>query len=143
MPRTRKRKLAEKRGLRSGFELEVAQMLDLRGVKYEYEREKFPWKEELPNGYCPACGERAVADRSYTPDFFLENGVIIEAKGRFTPKDRKIAVAMKKAGIDVKLIFQFNNKLSRASKTRYSDWCEKRGIDFAIRTIPEEWINNE
>jgi hypothetical protein len=98
------------------------------GVAFEYERESFPWVEVSPNGYCPTCGDRSVVDRSYTPDFFLPNDVIIESKGRFTPKDRKIAIAMRDAGRDVRLLFQFDNRLSRSSKTRYSGWCIKNNI---------------
>lgn len=110
------------------------------GATFDYERESYPWVEASPNGYCPSCGDRAVVDRRYTPDFFLSNGVIIEAKGRFTPKDRKIAIAMRDQGRGIKLLFQFDNKLSRKSKSRYSDWATKNGIDFAIRTIPEHWV---
>lgn len=116
-------------------------MLRQHNVRYDYERESYPWVEEVPNAYCPDCGVCGVANRSYTPDFFLENGVIIEAKGRFTPKDRKIALAMKDQGIEIKMLFQFNNKLSRKSKTRYSEWCEKNDIDYAVREVPEEWID--
>ena len=116
-------------------------MLQLAEVNYGYEVKSFPWTEALPNGYCPECGGGAVAKRSYTPDFFLDNGVVIESKGRFTPKDRRIALAMQaELGDDYKLLFQFNNKLSRKSKTRYSDWCTANGIDFAVREIPEAWI---
>jgi hypothetical protein len=125
--------------MRSGFELEVAEMLRHHGIDFEYETRSFPWLEQVPNAYCPSCGQPGVARRSYTPDFFLPNGVIIEAKGRYTPKDRKISIAMRDADIDVKMVFQYDNRLSRKSKTRYSDWCEKHGIDYAVRQIPEEW----
>jgi hypothetical protein len=120
--------------------MEVTEMLKQLEVDYEYEAESFPWVETLPNGFCPDCGSIAVATRSYTPDFFLSNGVIIESKGRFTPKDRKIALAMQELhGNDFKLLFQYDNRLSRKSKTRYSEWCRKNGIDYAVRQIPEEW----
>ncbi len=120
--------------------MEIAELLRHKEVSYEYERESFPWVECVPNAYCPSCGQPGVARRSYTPDFFLENGVIVEAKGRFTPKDRKIALAMKEMHGDLyKMVFQFNNKLSRKSKTRYSEWCTKNEIEFAIREIPDEW----
>jgi hypothetical protein len=120
--------------------MEVAEMLRTQKVKYDYEKESFPWLETVPNAYCPSCKQPAIASRSYTPDFFLNNGVVVEAKGRFTPKDRKIALAMKaKMGDAYKMVFQFDNRLSRKSKTRYSQWCSKHGIDFAIRQIPPEW----
>ena len=117
-------------------------MLKSLGIAYEYERESYPWEETIPTGRCPSCGIPAVATRSYTPDFFLDNGVIIESKGRFTPRDRKIALAMKETlGDNYKMLFQFNNKLSRKSTTRYSEWCEKNGIDYAVRQIPEAWYD--
>ena len=115
-------------------------MLRAAEVPFEYEAESFPWDDVSPNARCPDCGLAAVQTRSYTPDFFLSNGVIIEAKGRFTPHDRRIALAMRDRGVDVKLMFQFNNKLSRNSKTRYSDWCTKNDIDFAVRRLPPEWL---
>lgn len=141
MPRhSKKRQAARSKGLRSGFELEVAAMLDEKGISYDYETETFSWQEKIPNARCGECGGSAYVDRSYTPDFFLSNGTIIEAKGRFTVKDRKIASAMKEQGRDIKLVFQFNNKLSRKSKTRYTEWCEKLGIDCAVREVPDGWI---
>jgi hypothetical protein len=143
MPRKSKkqtRSKAKAKGFRSGFEVEVAGMLDALGVDYTYETEVFPWTEDLPNGYCPDCGCKAVANRTYTPDFFLDNGTIIEAKGIFTVKDRKIALAMKEMGTPTKLLFMWDNKLSRKSKTRYSDWCQKNDVDFSIRKIKEEWL---
>lgn len=39
------------------------------------------------------------------------------------------------------MLFQNNPKLHKASSQRYSDWCEKRGIPYAIGSIPEEWLN--
>lgn len=115
-------------------------MLRHAEVSYDYELESYPWEEVIPNARCPECDLPAVATRSYTPDFFLSNGVIIEAKGRFTPHDRKIALAMRDGGVVIKLLFQYNNKLSRKSKTRYSDWCTKNDLDFAVRTLPEAWL---
>lgn len=115
-------------------------MLDEAGMSFEYERESFLWEDVIPNAKCEDCGGKAVCVRSYTPDFFLNNGVIIEAKGRFTVKDRKISLAMKKQGIHVVMLFQFDNKLSRKSKTRYSEWCTQHGIDYAIRELKEEWL---
>ena len=139
MSRSPKRRAATAAGLRSGFEHTIAQALDAAGVEYEYERESFSWLEKVPRAVCLECDGPAYAKRSYTPDFFLSSGVIVEAKGRFTAKDRKISLAMKEQGRDIRLVFQFDNKLSRTSKSRYSDWCVKNDIQYALKEVPESW----
>jgi len=78
----------------------------------------------------------------YTPDFVLPNGVVVETKGRWDARDRLFATAMvtQHGTTDYRLLFGADNKLSKNSKTRYSDWCEKNGVKFAVgKTIPEEW----
>ena len=58
---------------RSGLEERLGKHLDKVGCPYLYEVEKFEY----------------VTRSKYTPDFFLPNGVIIEAKGFFKPSDRR------------------------------------------------------
>lgn len=84
-----------------------------------------------------------VKPKRYTPDFVLPNGVIIEAKGRFTGADRVKHLTLKKQkpDLDIRFVFQYDNKLSKNSKIRYSTWCEKNGFLYAIREVPEEWVN--
>lgn len=107
---------------------------------FEYEKDSYEWWEKIPHAVCVTCGDPAYASRTYTPDFFLENGRIIEVKGRFTVHDRKIALAMKEGGIVICYLFGFDNKLSRVSKTRYTDWCAKNGLECAVQVIPEDWL---
>ena len=78
----------------------------------------------------------------YTPDFFLTNGIVIETKGRFTALDRKKALAMveQHGQIDYRLLFMRDNRLSRSSKTRYSQWAKKHSIPYAIGRVPAEWF---
>jgi len=83
--------------------------------------------------------------RTYSPDFILPNGIIVEAKGKLDRAVReKMALVMEQnPHLDIRLLFMRDNKITRTSKTRYSDWCEKRGIKYAIDEqgrIPEEWI---
>jgi hypothetical protein len=33
-----------------------------------------------------------------------------------------------------------DNKLSKSSKTRYSEWCEKSGIPYAVGWFKKEWL---
>ena len=56
-------------GYRSGLEESTAANLKERGVSFTYEEEKIKWTD--------------LKIRTYTPDFVLENGIIIETKGRF------------------------------------------------------------
>lgn len=149
--RRNNRRAVKKEGYASKFEHEIAAALDKAGIKYDYELYSFKWVENLPNSYCPHCGMKpGVADRSYTPDFFVYNedgtglDYIIEAKGIFTAKDRKIADAMQKTypGTQFKYLFYFDNKLSRSSKTRYSAWCEKRGLEYGLRKSMDATLLN-
>jgi hypothetical protein len=45
--------------------------------------------------------------------------------------------------LDIRFLFMRDNKISKNSKTRYSDWCKKRGIKYAVSEhghIPDEWL---
>jgi hypothetical protein len=81
----------------------------------------------------------------YTPDFFLASGIIIEAKGRFTAADRRKMLAVKRDHPELQLVLLFmrNNKIRKNSQTKYSDWCEANGFDYAIGTLKEEWLSGE
>lgn len=121
--------------LRSGFEHRVAKFLDSKKVKYEYETVIIDY--EVP-----------ASKHKYKPDFVLPNGVIVEVKGRFTPQDRrKMALVIEQhPELDIRLLFMMNNTLSKSSKTRYTDWCEKRGIKCVVDKdgkIPKEWYKDE
>jgi hypothetical protein len=63
-----------------------------------------------------------------------------------TAKDRKTFLAFSKVayslGYSYFILLQRNNTLSKASKTRYSDWLEKNGVTYAVSAagiIPAEW----
>lgn len=131
---------------RSKFELGLAKQLK-EGLKdrketYEYEKESYEYYTKVSNGVCDDCAGTQVFQRHwYTPDFFLPNGIIIEAKGHFTASNRTTLKAVRDAhdSLDLRLVFQANNRISRSSETRCSDWCERLNIKYAIKTIPEEW----
>jgi hypothetical protein len=39
------------------------------------------------------------------------------------------------------MLFMANNKISKESKTRYSDFCTVNGIEYAIGEVPpREWL---
>ena len=67
--------IARKNGYRSGLEDKVAEYLKDNSVTFLYEKIKIEWED--------------LAYRTYTPDFVLDNGIIIETKGMFTTADRR------------------------------------------------------
>lgn len=112
---------------RSGLEERLSKTLDKYGVPYLYECSKYPY----------------VTESKYTPDFFLPNGVIIEAKGFFKPSDRRKMLAVKNQHpeLDIRFVFQRNNTLSKNSKTTYGDWCDKYEFPWCIYPdIPQDWL---
>lgn len=120
---------AIKHGYRSGLEERVSEELDKSGVKYEYETQKIKYRVE--------------EDRTYTPDFILPNGIIVETKGRFTTADRKKHLLIQKQHpkLDIRFVFQNSRaKLYKGSKTTYAQWCDKWSFLYADKSIPEEWI---
>ena len=130
MPR-RKRKPSPARrtsNFRSGFEAKTANYLRRNGVEFEYESVKIEFMK--------------VA--TYTPDFILPNGIIIETKGLWTSEDRTkhLLIREQHPELDVRLCFQnASNKLRKGSKTTYAMWCEKKGIKYCDKTIPRSWLN--
>jgi hypothetical protein len=123
----------------------VAAMLDKANVKYTYETYSYEYTEPLRKNQarCTECGS-TVLERTgwYTPDFFLENDVIIESKGRFTAADRRKMLAIKEAHpeLNIKMLFMRDNKIAKNSKTYYSDWCMKNDYEFAIGEPLQEWL---
>jgi hypothetical protein len=118
------------KGFRSGLEERIAQELTELGVGYTYEEEVIEYLK-------PARVSK------YTPDFVLENGIIIETKGRFLTADRQKHLLVKKQHPDKDIRFVFSRsktKISKQSKTTYADWCEKNGFLYADLTIPEQWL---
>jgi hypothetical protein len=117
---------------RSGFEDLVAANLKALGVPFDYEEKKISY----------------VKEHSYIVDFDLKNGIIIESKGWFMPKDRKKHLDIKKQhpDLDIRFIFQRDNKLNRKTETRYSDWCKKHGFKYVVSLkgeVPKDWIKGK
>lgn len=118
---------------RSGFERGIAEDMLEKDVVFQYEEDTILY-------IVPA------ATRKYIPDFKLPNGIIVEAKGRWTLEDRKkiILVREQNPKLDLRMLFQRDQALNKGAKTTYSTWCEKRGIPFAVgKVIPQEWLNEE
>jgi len=112
---------------RSGFEQTLANQLQRSGVAFEYETVKLEYQK--------------IA--TYTPDFILPNGIIIEAKGVWTVEDRTkhLLVRQQHPHLDIRLVFMNAfNKIRKGSNTTYARWCEKKNILYANKTIPKQWL---
>ena len=125
--------VALKYGFRSGLEEKVAEFLTSKGVKFTFETMKVPYV-------------KPETKHTYSPDFILDNGIIIETKGRWLLDDRKKHLLIRKQhpNLDIRILFQnANAKISKGSKTSYANFCEKHGIPYAHREIPEAWLKEK
>lgn len=127
---TGRKRRPEDRG-RSGYERKVMEYLESQGVEYGYETDYVHYT--VPE-----------TKRRYIPDFRIGN-TFIESKGLFTAAERKKMklVLEQNPDLKIKMLFQRDNAIRRGSKTKYSTWCIKHGIDFAISpkgTVPARWI---
>jgi hypothetical protein len=119
-----------KHGFRSGLEESLAAQLTAAGVVFEYEETKVNFVEPAKK-------------RTYTPDFRLPNGIIIETKGRFLTEDRQKHLLVKAQHPDLDIRFVFSNsrtKITKRSTTTYADWCVKNGFVYADKTAPDSWL---
>jgi hypothetical protein len=124
------RKNAIKYGYRSGFEHVISEQLSESKIQFGYE-------DTVINYIKPETKHK------YTIDFTLPNGILIETKGRWTADDRKKHLLVKKQHpqLDIRIIFQSaKTKIRKGSKTSYGDFCDKYGIQWAEKKVPESWL---
>lgn len=115
---------------RSGLEDKVAKQLEAKGIKAEYEMWKIPYVVPASN-------------HTYRPDFILPNGIIVETKGLWEADDRKkhLLIREQYPELDIRLVFSSSRtKIYKGSPTSYGEFCEKKGIPFADKLIPTEWL---
>ena len=115
---------------RSGFEAKLAHQLQRGGVSFQYETLKLEYTKTA----------------TYTPDFILPNGIIIEAKGVWTVEDRTkhLLVREQHPHLDIRLVFMnASNKIRKGSDTTYAKWCEKKNIKYANKQIPKSWLSQQ
>lgn len=124
------RDAALKAGWRSGLEESIAFALTLSQVRFTYETLTIPFTPKPKK-------------RKYTPDFILlDNGIVVESKGRFVTADRQKHIEVKEQHPDLDIRFVFSNskaRISKLSKTTYALWCESKGFQFSDRYIPRVW----
>lgn len=105
--------------------------LDLLGVAYRYEAVKLRYT-------------KPETKHTYTPDFVLPNGIIVESKGLFDADDRKKHELIKKQhpALDIRFVFSRSaSPIRKGSKTTYAAWCAKLGFPFADKLIPQAWLD--
>ena len=115
---------------RSGFEKKVYERSIEQGNKLDFERKDTVLSYTKPS--------------TYLPDFRLENGVLIECKGRFTSFDRTkmLRVKAQNPQVDIRFVFQrASNKLTKSPNSKtYGEWADKHGFPWSESYIPEEWF---
>src|SRR5210317_2510673 len=130
MRKKKKKKSSPTSKYRSGLEQTLANQLQRSGVAFEYETIKLEYQK--------------IA--TYTPDFILPNGIIIEAKGVWTVEDRTkhLLVREQHPHLDIRMVFMnAANKIRKGSDTTYARWCEKKGITYADKIIPKSWLSQK
>jgi hypothetical protein len=117
-----------KSGLEATNATRIAEVLGPSAVQYETAKIRFT---------------QPAKPRTYTPDFPLPNGIVIETKGLFSPEDRKkmVMVVNEHPGLDIRFVFTNPNaKLYKGSPTTYADWCVNNGFPYAKKEIPLDWL---
>ncbi len=115
-------------GFRSGFESQVAKHLKAEGTQWDYEGRSFD----------------LLIPRSYTPDFFLGNGVVLEVKGYFDAEDRRLIKLFREQhpDVDLRMVLQKpHQKLTKTGKMTYATWCDKHNVPWCEGPgIPSNWL---
>ena len=124
---------AIKHGYRSGFEHKVSDQLKENKINFGYETTVIDYiKPETKH--------------TYTIDFTLPNGILVETKGRWVPEDRKKHLLIKKQHpeLDIRMVFMSGKtKIRKGSKTTYGMFCDKHDILWAEKTIPTSWFSEK
>jgi hypothetical protein len=116
---------------RSGLEYRIAKQLNDQGYTFCYEKLKVKYRRK---------------ESTYTPDFELHNGIIIEGKGLFDSSDRSKHLLVREMNPSLDIRFVFSNsksKLYKGSKSSYGDWCDKHKFLYADKVIPASWLTGK
>jgi len=120
----------KKHKYRSGLEIALSARMQKVKIPFEY--------ESLRLGFL-----QPSVERSYTPDFILDNGIIVEAKGQLDSDDRKKMILIRHTfpELDIRFVFSYaNGKIYKGSKTSYAMWANKNGYLWADKQIPVAWF---
>lgn len=111
--------------MRSKFEVDVAKILTHKKVKYKYEAVRLPY----------------TIHYEYKPDFKIGD-IFIECKGVLDAIERRKLLAIKRCNpdIDLRIWFMRDNWITKAKKSKYSDWAKKNGFPCHVGlTFPKHW----
>ena len=113
---------------KSKFELKTAAQLEGLRVVFGYETTSIPYI--VPE-----------SKHIYKPDFEI-GAMFVECKGLLDLESRKKMELIKTQypHLDIRIVFQRDQPIRKGSKTMYSDWAKSLGFQYAIGSIPEEWI---
>jgi hypothetical protein len=116
-PRLRRPRIT-KSGKRSKFEEKVQTLLDKKTYECDYEKDTLKYSLHL----------------TYKPDWTVRGVCYLEAKGRFDYIERRKMLAVREANPDkdIRIVFMRDQKISKNSETRYTDWCAKHGIKCSV-----------
>jgi hypothetical protein len=96
-------------------------------VYWEYEQRKY----------------NLVIPRSYTPDFVLGNGVVLEVKGYFDQEDRRLIKLFKEQhpDVDIRMVLQKpHQKLTKSGRMTYATWCDRYNVPWCEGPcLPRDW----
>lgn len=122
---------------RNKFERDTGEYLSGRSVEFSYESERIPY----------------TVSGNYVPDFIVRkhdgSKLYIETKGNgrsFDGPARRKLLAVKKQNpeLDIRIVFYSDGKCGPKRKDgtfmRQSDWAARHGFQFAIKVIPESWL---
>lgn len=91
-------------------------------------------------------------DGEYNPDIIIThketgNKIYVEVKGYLDEQTKKKMLAVRRChpDLDIRFLFERNNKIRANSKMRYTDWAERNGFNGSAvgRCIPVEWLVGE
>jgi len=128
---------------------------DAQGIKFRSQFEELHYKTSLLKGYKPKyeADDEILpytipeSEHKYLPDFVYEklddSKMIVETKGVWKLEDRKKWLFLKRQypHLDLRIVFERpDNKIKKGSKTSYADWCDKVGIKWAAKVMPDSWF---
>lgn len=128
---------------KSKYEYEQAERLVENKINFEYEQYQFDYHDSVANSICLSCGSDHIGvKRVYTPDFYFPNtDIFVETKGKFDRDNRRKMLAInEECDMEVRMVFMRDNWLTRKHGLKYSTWCERYNIEYAIGDIPLEWV---
>lgn len=115
---------------RSKLEAAVARDLTERGVGFEYEARTLVYQD---------------GTRRYTPDFVLDNGIMLEVKGWLKREDRQklVEVRIENPRIDLRLVLADpRRRLDKFKPITAGEWSSKHCWTWCeAPSIPTYWID--